>query len=369
VPRCACESEPGGVGSSRRDVTNRGHQIFVDELARFAAGVADARVTTIAETVAAPLRVEVCGRRGVGCSTVARAVDRAGIPFGICAAEVQSEFHPDADIVVYVIAEVVKPEDSEAVGAISAGHPVLVVLNKADLAGFAGDGPIVAALARCAEFAELLGVPVEPMIGLLAALDDWDDAWAAVGELVGFLAVDGPVPAEGRRRLLNSLDLFGTSLAVAAVNKDYSAAQLQALLRQVSCVDAVVATINALGAELRYRRVLDAVAALEALAVCESGSGDRLGERIGEFLTHDDTVLSRMAEAADLVDVAGSAARPPAGPAGIADGPAAHLSRAVRWQRYSVDCSASDVHRACAADIARGSLRLWSRACALGASR
>lgn len=318
-------------------------------------------MTTIAETAAAPLRVEVRGRRGVGCSTVARALNRAGIAHGIRAAEVQGEFHPDADVLVYVVAEVVKPEDSAAVAAISTRHPVLVVLNKADLAGFAGEGPVAAARARCAEFAGLLGAPVEPMIGLLAALDDSDDAWAAVREL----AAESPVPVEGRRRLLNFFDLFGTALALAAVGRGYSPAQLRALLRQVSCVDAVVAKINALAAELRYRRVLDAVAALEALAVCESGSEDRLGERIGQFLTHDDTVLSRLADAADLVDVAGLAARPQAGL--VADGPDEHLSRAARWQRYSVDCSVSDVHRACAADIARGSLRLWSRA--VGASR
>lgn len=321
-------------------------------------------MTTIAETVAAPLRVEVCGRRGVGCSTVARALDRAD---GIRAAEVRSRFHPDADVVVYVIAEVVKPEDSEAVGAISARLPVLVVLNKADLAGFAGEGPIAAARARCAEFAGLLGVPVQPMIGLLAALDDLDDAWGDVRELVALLAAANPVPVERRRRLLNSLDLFGTALAVAAVGKGYSAAQLRALLRQASCVDAVVAKIHALCAELRYRRVLDAVAALEALAVCESCSGDRLAERITRFLAHDDTVVARMADATDLVHAAGLPDGPRSGL--VADGPDEHLSRAVRWQRYSVDSSVGDVQRVCAADIARGSLRLWSRAGVLGASR
>ena len=39
----------------------------------------------------------------------------------------------------------------------------------------------------------------------------------------------------------------------------------------------------------------------------------------------------------------------------------AHLPRAVRWQRYS-RASMSELHRTCGADIARGSLRLWSRA-------
>lgn len=44
----------------------QGHQIFVDELARFAAAEADPRVTAIAQRAAAPLRVVVRGRRGVG---------------------------------------------------------------------------------------------------------------------------------------------------------------------------------------------------------------------------------------------------------------------------------------------------------------
>ncbi|CPB59317.1 Hypothetical protein ERS007731_05640 [Mycobacterium tuberculosis] len=42
------------------------------------------------------------------------------------------------------------------------------------------------------------------------------------------------------------------------------------------------------------------------------------------------------------------------------DDPAAHLPRAVRWHRYSLDNG--DMHRTCGADIARGSLRLWSLA-------
>ena len=56
----------------------QGHRTFVDELARFAAGHVDPRVTAIAQRCAAPLRVVVRGRRGVGCSTVRRALAGAG---------------------------------------------------------------------------------------------------------------------------------------------------------------------------------------------------------------------------------------------------------------------------------------------------
>lgn len=354
----------------------RGHQIFVDELARFAARTADGRVTAIAERAAAPVRVAVRGRRGVGRRVVARALDGAGIASGIAVTPLTDA----ADLDIYVIAEVIKPEDTDAIAA--ARRPVVAVLNKADLAGFAGDGPIAVTRNRCAQFSALVGVPVRPMIGLLAvaALDDLlDDAlWAALrvlaahpggyaslaGSFDGFMAANNPVPTGIRLRLLDTLDLFGTAVAVAALRQDGTAGQVRAVLRRVSGVDAVVDKIAAVGAEVRYRRMLQAVAELEALAV----SADQIGERICEFLSCDDTVVARMASAVDLAQAAGLAAGPEAD---SSDGPAAHLSRAVRWQRYSLGRlgPASDLHRACGADIARGSLRLWSQAAASGGAR
>ncbi|MFW3115684.1 hypothetical protein MHAE_18137 [Mycobacterium haemophilum DSM 44634] len=390
------------MGSGRRDVTERGHQIFVDELARFAARTADSRVTAIAERAAAPVHVAVRGRRGVGCRTVARALDRVGSTSGLAVTPRTDA----ADLDVYLIAEVLKPEDREAIAA--ARHLIVVVLNKADLVGFAGDGPIAAARSRCAQFSELVGVPVQPMIGLLAvaALDDRpgecldEGLWAALrmlaadpggyaclaGSVDGFLAANSPVPTADRRRLLDTLDLFGTALAVAALRKGGTARQVRALLRRVSGVDAVVDKVAAVGAEVRYRRVLQAVAELEAFAVCD----DRLGERICEFLSRDDTVVARMASAIDLAQASGLAAglkldgvdplrtapphsRSPLKLDGVdpADDPAAHLSRAVRWQRYSVGSlgPVSELHRSCGADIVRGSLRLWSQAAAPGDGR
>jgi hypothetical protein len=342
-------------------MTGQGHQIFVDELTRFADRTADQRVQAIAERIAEPLRVAVRGRRGAGCRTVARALDRAGIAAGIRVTPLTSA----ADVQVYVVAEVVKPEDSEALAATNSNQPVLAVLNKADLTGFAGDGPIAAAQTRCAHLSALVGVPMEPMIGLLAvaALDDLDEAsWAALralaahpgssasldGSFGGFLAANLPVPAQVRLRLLDTLDLFGIALGIAAFRQGSTEAQARALVRRVSAVDAVVGKVAAAGAEVRYRRVLEAVAELEALAVAD--------ERIGEFLSHDDTVVARMAAALDVAQACE-----------LEDGPATHLQRAVRWQRY-ICGSVSDVHRACGADIARGSLRLWSRAGGSGES-
>ncbi|OBJ40364.1 hypothetical protein [Mycobacterium colombiense] len=351
----------------------QGHQSFVDELARFAAGHVDPRLTAIAQRSAAPLRVVVRGRRGVGCRTVRRALDGAGRAAGIAVDSPASE--RDADAVVYVITEVVKPEDTRAIS--NAGRPVLAVLNKADLAGSlsgrGGDGPIAAARARCTELSALIGAPMEPMTGLLAvaALDDLDSAqWTALsalaahpgtacfdGSFAAFLTADAPVPTEVRQRLLDTLDLFGTALAVAAFRQGRTPAQVLTLLHRMSGVDAVLAKIGALGAEARYQRVLDAVAELEALAA----GGGRLAERIGAFLSRDDTVVARMAAAVDLAEAAGLEPGDPQHLDAHRD-PSAHLPRAVRWQRYS-RASASELHRACGADIARGSLRLWSQAC------
>lgn len=357
----------------------QGHQSFVNELARFAAGQRDPRVTAIAQRSAAPLRVVVGGRRGVGCRTVGRALGGAGRAAGISVADPRTPLviNRDADAVVYVITEVVKPEDTQAIA--TAGRPVLAVLNKADLVGSlsgrGADSPMAAARVRCSQLSELIGVPMTPMIGLLAvaALDDLDSTlWTALamlaahpggtacfdGSFAGFLSADAPVPAPVRQCLLDALDLFGTALAVAAFRQGRTPAQVLTLLHRMSGVDVVLAKLGVLGAEVRYRRVLDAVAELEALAA----AGGRLGEQISGFLSRDDTVVARMAAAVDLAEAAGldPGAR---GPLDAHRDPSAHLPRAVRWQRYS-RASASELHRACGADIARGSLRLWSQACA-----
>ena len=91
------------------------------------------------------------------------------------------------------------------------------------------------------------------------------------GSHAEFLAAPGPVPADRRLRLLDALDLFGIALGIAALRRGRTPAQVRALLRQLSGVDAVVRRVAAAGAAVRYRRVLDAVADLEALAVSAGG--------------------------------------------------------------------------------------------------
>jgi hypothetical protein len=307
--------------------------MFGGERARSTASVADARWAAVAERLTTPVRVTVSGRRGVGRSTVAHALVRAGIEVAPVDA---------AELLVYVIAEVVKPEDSDAVA--SSRHPVLAVLNKADLAR----GPL-----------PVLGVPVEPMVGMLAvaAFDDSldDTLWAALGVLSaqpadlsspdGFVAGAHPVAAEVRRRLVDTLDVFGITAAVAAIRQGTPAPKVGELLRRLSRIDPVVEQIRAAGAEVRYRRILDAVIELEVLAVTD--------RRAAELLSADDTVNARMAAAVDVVEAAGLHVE-------RCDNPAAYLRRAAHWRRYGRG-PVAELHRACGADIVRGSVRLWSK--------
>ncbi|UQX10859.1 hypothetical protein [Candidatus Mycobacterium methanotrophicum] len=319
-----------------------GYQVFLDELERFAAEAGDSRCAAIATPLAAPLRVAVSGRRGVGRNTVVRALARAAD----WRETITMTTSPRADVAVYVVAEVVKPEDRAAIAA--SARPLLAVLNKADLIattqpGRHPDGPTNAARVRCTRLSARTGLRIEPVVGLLAvaALDDLvdDTMWAALQALA---SRTGPVAA----RLLDTLDVFGVEQAVAAIRRGATRDQTRAVLRQLSCIDDVVDSIESIGAPVRYQRVLDAVAALQTLAVTD--------RRVGEFLCRDDTVVARMAAAVDVVEAAGVKVD-------RCDSAAAYLRRAVSWQRYSRGPVAR-LHRACGADIVRGSLRLWSKA-------
>ncbi len=317
----------------------QGHEIFVDELERFAAEAADSRCAEIAGRLAAPLRVAVAGRRGVGRRTVAHALARAGASRGTITVATPSE----ADLAVRVIAEVVKPEDRAAITA--AGRPVLTVLTKADLVAPIEPGRHSNAVrARCAQLSALISSPIEPLVGLLAvaALDDLVDKtmWAALQALA---SRPGEWPMD--ERLLDTLDVFGVEQALTAIRRGATRDETCAVLRRLSCIDEVVDKIESLGAHMRYRRMLDAAAELQTLAVTDP--------RVGEFLTRDDTVVARMAAAIDVVEADGIHVD-------RCDSAEAYLRRAVGWQRYRRGPVAG-LHRACGADIVRGSLRLWSK--------
>jgi hypothetical protein len=148
-----------------------------------------------------------------------------------------------------------------------------------------------------------------------------------------FVQAEHPLSQEVRRRLLDTLDRFGTAHAVVAIGEGADTAALPALLRRLSQVDRVVAQLDAAGAPVRYRRMRTAMTELQALAV-----------------QTDETVLAVMTAAVDVVEAAGVVVD-------RGDDAASHLRRAVHWRRYSrgpVDA----LHRSCGVDICRGSLRL-----------
>jgi len=302
--------------------------------------VSDPRCAAIARRLATPLRVAISGRRGVGRGTVAHALAQVGNLRGTMTLTNSSA----ADVDLYVLADAVKPEDRASIG--TARRPLLAVLNKADLiatteSGCHPHGPTTAARARCAQLSAHAGTSIEPVVGILA-VDGLDDAvWSALRALAG----GHPVAAELRRRLMDTLDVFGVAQATAAIRHGSTRADVVALLRRLSCIEQVVDEIEALGAPVRYQRVLDAVAELETLAVTD--------RRIREFLSRDDTVVARMMAAVDVVEAVGMNVD-------RGDTAAAHLRRAVQWQRYRRGPAAA-THRACGADIVRGSLRLWTK--------
>ena len=74
--------------------TREGHQIFTDELTRFAERAGDSRITELIDEVRGPLRVAVRGRDGVGRDTVAAALTGAGITVA------DGDIAADVDVVV-----------------------------------------------------------------------------------------------------------------------------------------------------------------------------------------------------------------------------------------------------------------------------
>jgi hypothetical protein len=312
---------------------------------RFADTAADPRLSAVAARLRAPLHVAVHGRRGVGRSTVAAALSGAGVAVT-----------DRADVGVLVVAEAVKPEDRTCLAAWrAAGVAALTVLNKADLLGF--PAPAAAAARRTADCRAATGTPTVPMIAVLAAASPDPDEVAALQALAaepadlgspdGFVGGAHRVPAPVRARLAGTLDRYGVAQAVLALQRGAEPATLPALLRELSLLDGVLAGLDAVAAPLRYRRVRAAVDELRCLATTSDD------ERLDAFLAGDDAVLAVMSAAVDVVQAAGLTVD-------ASDDPADHLRRARTWRRYGSGPVAG-LHRACAADICRGSLRLYER--------
>ncbi|OBI09972.1 hypothetical protein A5715_11820 [Mycolicibacter heraklionensis] len=309
----------GGTG------VTQGHQLFADELRVLATQNCDPRLAMIAAAITAPLQVAVYGRRGVGRRTVAAALTAAGVNV----AERPAGAEPD--LAVYAVTEVVKPEDIAALRA-ERRRPVLVVLNKSDLRGH-----------------HVEAVPVEPMSALfaLAALGEGLDErlWEALRRVAAqpadlccaeqFVSAPHPVSRADRERLCATVDLTGVAALLDLARRDATLGQARARLRRLSGIDRIAARLEANGAAVYHRRMSEALSRLEAMAVGDS--------RIDELLARDTTVAARL-------DAATAAIDPPDEPA---------LARARRWQAHR-HAPLDAAHRACAADIARGSLRAWA---------
>ncbi|MEZ0356005.1 hypothetical protein [Mycobacterium sp. SA01] len=291
----------------------------------------------MSDVVGLPVRVRVVGRPGCGRRTVTRVLHGAGV-----AVLAPTEA---ADLDVHVFAETLKPEDRRALT--TSPRPVIAVLNKADLTGFGGRGPVAAAAERCRLLGDRVGVPVYPLAGLAAAaaVDDriLDDELlgalrtltadpADLGSTDRFAAGEHRLPTAVRQRLLVDLDLFGIAHAVLALRNGADRAGVIAALRQASALDGLLAGLAAAAAPVRYRRLIEEFADSAA----------------------DEVVAARMAAAIEVVQATGMTVD-----AGVSAH--AHLRRAVVWQRYSRG-PVSRLHSRCGADIARGSLRLWERA-------
>ena len=318
---------------------------LADVLGRYAASTGAPRLRAIEARLRAPLAVAVVGRPGVGRGAVARALTGAGVTVVTDAADVR----------VVVIAETPKPEDRRA---LRGDLPSLVVLNKADLSGRVVGGPLAAARRSADDIAVAVGRPVVPMVAHLADAE-------LDGELIGalrtlatepadmtstdaFVGSDHVVPAPIRRRLLERFDRFGLAHAVLAVVEGAGADAVAARVRGLSQTEAVVERLGGFAAEVGYRRARAALVTLE-WAATETRDDD-----LAAFLAGDEGVIAMMAAAVGLFEASGLRVDP-------GDDPDTHVRRAVQWRRYA-DGPLDALHRRCAADISRGSLRLLGQA-------
>ncbi|MGE2722482.1 hypothetical protein [Mycolicibacterium celeriflavum] len=306
----------------------------------------DPRLTSIIRRLRAPTRVAVRGRDGVGRATVTAALSSAGVE--VCPGG-------GADVDVLVIAEALKPEDRAFLD--TSDRPTVVVLNKADLSGFGAAGPMAHAYHRAARCRALTGMPTVPMVALLADVELTGDLCDALRTLLtepadvsstdAFVQAPHPLPREVRERLLGVLDRFGIAHAVLALDRGVSLESLPTHLRKLSQLDRVVEHIHAAGAPLRYRRLRTALTQLLALATQSDDAP------LAKLVASDDVVLTVMTAAVDVVEAAGAHVD-------RGDDADTHLRRAVHWRRYG-NGPVNALHRACAADISRGSLRLLGR--------
>lgn len=308
---------------------------FVTELSAHADRAPQPALIPVIEGLRRPVTVRTLGRPGVGRRTVTAALRAAGVPV--------RDARPDVDVLV--IAEVAKPEDCRTAAA--SPRPILTVLNKADLLG-------AAAADRAARIRRRTGTPTVPMSGLLAVCEPDASMLAALrvlaadpadlGSTDAFCAGPHVLDAASRARLLAALDLPGIRALTSAIRTDEGTdgSALTDLVRRMSNLDAVHSGLRAVSAPLRYRRLQVALTSVWALAARTGDQG------LAALLAGDGALLAAMSAATEVLEADGLDVR-----AG------APVQRAVRWHRYSRG-PVNALHRRCAADVARGALRLIS---------
>lgn len=308
-----------------------------------------------------PLSVGVFGRPGVGCRTIARALRTANPSDAAWQVGVGSD-SGTPDLHVYVITEALKPEDRSFLAESPPG--CVAVLNKADLSGFGGDGPLSVAASRSRDIERQVGIPTCWVAGLLAvAAQDERVVDAATVDALRVLAVRpadlGSVDAlrdrphrlamQIRESLARRLDLFGIALATSAVRGGADAGGVRRLLGRSSGISALLAALEREGAAARYRRIQAVIPLLTEVAAGAAGA------RVAELLAADEVVLAKRDAALDVLLSAGMQV------AGFGERQSSEalLREAIFWRTYSLG-PVLELHRACAADVSRGALRLWS---------
>jgi hypothetical protein len=320
---------------------------FTAELTRFAERSHCAHLGPLVTWLRRPHRVAVVGRRGVGRRTVEAALRARGVCV-VGSATV-------ADVRVMVIAEAFKQEDE---AMLRSGPPTLIVLTKSDLIGSAAGGPLATAQRRAAELAAATATPVVVMIGLLATVDLDDDMLEALRTLVStpadlasvdaFVDADHSIGRDLRARLLGRLDRFGIAHAVLALSAGAESAAVVGRLEELSNIDGVLAGLRRIAAPSEYRRVQHVLAEIRCL---QTRFAD---DRLLQFIDAHATAMAVMTAAVDVVEADGIVVD-------RGDEPDAHARRALHWSRYARG-PVNALHRACAADITRGSLRLLDQA-------
>ncbi|MCP2194048.1 hypothetical protein LX14_001738 [Williamsia deligens] len=192
-----------------------------------------------------PLRVAVRGRPGTGRDTLARALrDQLAV-----APIVPGDDLEDADVWCHALVGWPRSEDLDELRRLPLDRTV-VVLAKADTLGGWDE-----AIERAQECAARIGMPVTPVMSLLACVDLSDDEVAflhemvATGETVPSMAATFVVGESDERmmrtRLLRRLDQYGLLTAcdeiadALAVGRRCATAQLNALLARESGVAAL----------------------------------------------------------------------------------------------------------------------------------